>query len=74
VAKAISCGTLSGDPEDAIETTVATGGTSLRYDATAGQFIYNWQTPKGASQVGKCYSLTMTAADSYTITAYFKLK
>ncbi len=72
-ATPISCGTLSGDPEDAIETT-ATGGTSLRYDATAGQFIYNWTTPKGASQVGKCYSLTMTAADSSTITAYFKLK
>src|SRR5215208_4655620 len=69
----ISCNSLSGDPEDAIET-VATGGTSLRYDATAGQFIYNWTTPKGATQVGKCYSLTMTAADSSTITAYFKLK
>ena len=51
-----------------------TGGTSLRYDATAGQFIYNWTTPKGASQVGKCYTLTMTAADSSSITAYFKLK
>ena len=72
-ATPISCGSLSGGPEDAIET-VATGGTSLRYDATAGQFIYNWQTPKGASQVGKCYSLTMTAADNSTITAYFKLK
>jgi hypothetical protein len=69
----ISCASLSGDPEDAIET-VATGGTSLRYDTTAGQFIYNWTTPKGATQVGKCYSLTMTAADSSTITAYFKLK
>src|SRR5918994_969362 len=69
----ITCGALAGDPEDAIET-VATGGTSLRYDATAGQFIYNWQTPKGASQVGKCYSLTMTAADGSPITAYFKLK
>jgi hypothetical protein len=69
----ISCASLSGDPEDAIET-VATGGTSLRYDATAGQFIYNWTTPKGATQVGKCYSLTMTAADSSTIIAYFKLK
>jgi hypothetical protein len=69
----ITCGALAGDPEDAIET-VATGGTSLRYDATAGQFIYNWTTPKGASQVGKCYTLTMTAADSSSITAYFKLK
>ena len=71
---AIACGALSGDPEDAIET-VATGGTSLRYDTTAGQFIYNWTTPKGANQVGKCYTLTMTAADnSSTLTAYFKLK
>src|SRR5215208_2537903 len=70
----ISCASLSGAPEDAIET-VATGGTSLRYDTTAGQFIYNWTTPKGATQVGKCYSLTMSAADnSSTLTAYFKLK
>jgi hypothetical protein len=69
----IPCGELAGDPEDAIET-VATGGTSLRYDATAGQFIYNWTTPKGAKEVGKCYTLTMTAADSSSITAYFKLK
>jgi hypothetical protein len=72
-SNAIDCSALSGDPEDAIET-VATGGTSLRYDTTGGQFIYNWTTPKGATQVGKCYSLTMTAADSSTITAYFKLK
>jgi hypothetical protein len=72
-ATPITCGALAGDPEDAIETT-ATGGTSLRYDATAGQFVYNWTTPKGASQVGKCYTLTMTAADSSTLIAYFKLK
>jgi hypothetical protein len=73
LARPINCAAFTGDPEDPIEM-VTTGGTSLRYDATAGQFIYNWQTPKGASQVGKCYSLTMTAADSSTITAYFKLK
>jgi hypothetical protein len=72
-SNAIDCSALSGDPEDAIET-VATGGTSLRYDTTGGQFIYNWTTPKGANQVGKCYSLTMTAADSSTMTALFKLK
>jgi hypothetical protein len=74
----MACGDLAGDPEDPIET-VTTGGTSLRYDTTGGQFIFNWQTPKGATQVGKCYSLTMTAADNSTtnnstITAYFKLK
>ena len=73
LAKQVNCAAFNGDPIDDIETT-ATGGTSLRYDATAGQFVYNWTTPKGASQVGKCYSLTMTAADNSTITAYFKLK
>ena len=50
---------------------VATGGTSLRYDATGGQFIYNWKTPTGA---GTCHKVTMTAKDGSTITAYFKMK
>jgi hypothetical protein len=52
---------------DAIEVT-ATGGTSLRYDSTGGQFIYNWKTPTGAG----CYTVTMIAADGSKITAYFK--
>ena len=56
-----------GASEDAIEVT-ATGGTSLRYDSTGGQFIYNWKTPTGAG----CYTVTMTASDGSTITAYFK--
>ncbi|MFQ6171430.1 PxKF domain-containing protein [Oryzobacter sp. R7] len=55
---------------DDIET-VATGGTALRYDSTAGQFIYNWKTP---STAGKCYRVTMTTADGGTLMAYFKLK
>jgi hypothetical protein len=67
-AKSVTC--AAGVATDDIEVT-ATGGTSLRYDTTAGQFVYNWKTPTGA---GKCYSVTMTAKDNTTVTAYFKLK
>ncbi|UVJ39277.1 PxKF domain-containing protein [Arthrobacter sp. CJ23] len=55
---------------DDIELT-ASGNTSLRYDATGGQFIYNWKTP---ATPGSCYKLTMTAADGSSISANFKLK
>lgn len=55
---------------DAIEVT-STGGTSLRYDTTAGQFIQNWQTPKVA---GDCYVVTMTTQDGSKLQANFKLK
>jgi hypothetical protein len=55
---------------DEIEVTT-TGGTSLRYDATAGQFIQNWQTPKLA---GQCYRVTMTTQDDSRLVAFFKLK
>ena len=50
---------------------VSTGGTSLRYDASGGQFIQNWQTPKTA---GFCYKATVTMQDGTSITANFKLK
>lgn len=56
--------------EDPIEV-VSTGGTSLRYDSTAGQFIQNWQTPK---LPGVCYIVTMTTDDGSSLTANFKLK
>jgi hypothetical protein len=56
--------------EDAIET-VSTGGTSLRYDWTSGQFIFNWQTPK---KPGTCYKVTMTTLDGSSLSAFFKLK
>jgi hypothetical protein len=56
-------------PVDDIET-LASGNTSLRYDATAGQFIYNWKTPAGTG----CYSVTMTTNDGSTLFAFFKLK
>jgi hypothetical protein len=56
--------------EDPVDFTT-TGGTSLRYDTTAGQFIQNWKTPNGA---GQCYMVVMTAQDGSTISAYFKTK
>ncbi len=71
LAQKVSCLTGAAGTEDAIET-LATGGTSLRYDSTGGQYIYNWKTPTGA---GSCYKVTVSATDgSSTITAYFKLK
>jgi hypothetical protein len=60
----------SNAPVDTIETTV-TGGTSLRYDIAAGQFIYNWKTPKVAN---RCYQITMTTIDGSSLVAYFKVK
>lgn len=67
-AKQISC---TSGAEDAVEELVNSGSTSLRYDQTEGQFIQNWKTPK---LPGKCYEIKMTAVDSSTIVAYFKLK
>jgi hypothetical protein len=55
---------------DEIEIT-ATGGTSLRYDTTSGQFIYNWKTPK---MPGKCFRVTLITLDGSSHVAYFKLK
>ncbi len=70
-SKQINC--ASGATEAVIEQT-ATGGTSLRYDSSAGQFIYNWQTPKGP--VGSCYQVTVSpvSGSGDAIIAYFKLK
>jgi hypothetical protein len=55
---------------DEIEIT-STGGTSLRYDATGGQFIQNWQTPKTP---GACLRTTITTLDDSKISAIFQLK
>jgi len=68
-AKQVACpGTLA--LVDDVEFTT-TGGTQLRYDATGGQFIQNWQTPK---KPGTCWVVTMTTDDGSSLSANFKLK
>jgi hypothetical protein len=50
---------------------LATGDTSLRYDAATGQFVYNWKTPRLA---GYCYVVTVTLKDGTSRSAQFGLK
>jgi subtilisin family serine protease len=68
-ATPIVCGTGS---TDRIEVT-ATGGTTLRYDADAGQFLFNWKVPR--DKAGSCYKLTMTTRDEISsLSAVFSLR
>jgi hypothetical protein len=62
----IDCSVIANNLADDIETT-ATGGTSLRYDLTAMQFIYNWQTPK---QANTCWRLDVKFIDGVTKSAH----
>jgi hypothetical protein len=56
--------------EDPLDPTFTTSGsTALRY--ADGQFIANWETPKGAN---RCYRVTMTARDGSQLSAFFKTK
>ena len=66
--KTVTCESGAQTSDDLLLTT---GGTSLRYDATAHQWIQNWQTPKAA---GQCYRVTLTTADGSPLTALFKTK
>jgi hypothetical protein len=65
--KQVGCGSFSGDPSDALETT-ATGGTSLRFEDD--QFVYNWKTPTTSG----CYELFVTLADGGVHSANFSLR
>ena len=67
----VACSNLSSTLTDPVETTV-TGGTTLRYDFTSNQYIYNWQTSK--TWAGKCYTLNLTLNDGMTYKANFSLK
>jgi hypothetical protein len=59
---------LSGDPSDALETTIAPGDASLRFEDE--QFVCNWKTPSSAG----CYERVVTLADEGNHSANFSLK
>jgi hypothetical protein len=69
-AALISCDAVASELETPVEVTT-TGSTALRYDATAMQFVFNWQTPR---QAGTCWRLEVRFVDHETRSAHFKLK
>jgi len=62
----------TGLPVDEIESgaTVTAGGSTLTYDAEAGQYVYVWKTEK--SWANTCGTFAMKLVDGTTKTALFK--
>lgn len=75
----VSCASPSAAATVALETTATSGSSGLRYDATSGQWVYTWKTPKVTTDV--CYAVSVNVslkADSAnsvsTPSAYIQLK
>ena len=64
-----SCGAFVNAPAKSLGGG-ATGGSSLRYDSTANQYIYNWKTT--SSWAGTCRQLIIRFADGTFHRADFK--
>jgi hypothetical protein len=62
-------GACAGLPSDAIENYAA--GSGLQYQG-AGDWQFNWKTPKGYA--GQCRTMTLTLSDNTTHTASFQFK
>jgi hypothetical protein len=64
-----SCGVdaANSDPVDL----TTTGGTTLRYDTTGGQWVQNWATSKVSTMT--CYRAWVTFADGSSLEAFFQL-
>ena len=69
-ARQLSCASFVGLTEDTIET-LTSGNSILRYDSTAMQFVYNWQTYR---QPNTCWQLIVSFTDGTSKSANFKLK
>jgi hypothetical protein len=67
-AKSVGCTAFSGD-QTGTDTATTTGATSLRYDSTANQYVYNWAT----SSTPGCYEVYVNLAGGQVLQANFKL-
>lgn len=68
----VSAPNACGGSDAPIEETVTAGGSSLTWDATAGQYVYVWKTSNFWS--GQCRTFSLTLADGTTQKAYFRFK